>query len=105
MASDILRKPIFPAAEVELEKQQVLQGIRSQQELPMNVAFNQLRQAMYPNHPYGVSVLGTQETVSSLTQTDLLEYHRCFFRPDHVIISLSGRIAYEEAIAQVRENL
>ena len=78
LASDILRKPIFPAAEVELEKQQMLQGIRSQQELPMNVAFNQLRQAMYPNHPYGVSVLGTQETVSSLTQADLLEYHSVF---------------------------
>ena len=104
MASEILRKPIFPAAEVELEKRQILQGIRSQQELPMNVAFNQLRQAMYPNHPYGVSVLGTQETVSSLTQADLVEYHQRFFRPDHLIVSLSGRITHAAAIAQVEKT-
>ena len=104
LANEILQKPTFPAAEVELEKRQVIQGIRSQQELPMNVAFNQFRQAMYPNHPYGVSVLGTQETVASLTQADLQAYHQRFFRPDHLIISLSGRISSEVAIAAVERT-
>lgn len=98
LAGEILRNPTFPESEVELEKHLTIQNIRSQQEVPFNVAFKQLREAMYGEHPYGFSVLGTQESVSSLTRASLEEYHQTYFRPDNLIISLSGRIAPEEAL-------
>ena len=98
LAGEILRSPTFPEAEVELEKQLTRQNIRSQLEQPFNIAFDQLRQEIYQNHPYGVSILGTQETVSSLIPTDLQQYHQTYFRPDNLVISISGRITYQEAI-------
>ncbi|MFM7192155.1 MAG: M16 family metallopeptidase, partial [Microcystaceae cyanobacterium] len=101
LASEILRYPTFPESEIELEKRLILQSIRSQREQPFNVAFQQLRQSMYGDHPYGLSVLGTEESVSRLTREDLLEYHHAYFRPDNLVISLSGRLALEEAIALV----
>jgi predicted Zn-dependent peptidase len=96
-----VRSPIFPEAEVELEKKLTIQGIRSQQEQPFNVAFNELREAIYQDHPYGLSVLGTEETVAQLTRADLQQYHQTYFRPDNLVISLSGRIKQEEAITLV----
>ncbi|MGK7916761.1 MAG: M16 family metallopeptidase [Prochloraceae cyanobacterium] len=98
LAGEILRSPTFPEAEVELEKQLTRQNIRSQLEQPFNIAFDRLRQEIYQNHPYGVSILGTQETVSSLIPTDLQQYHESYFRPDNLVISISGRITYQEAI-------
>ena len=98
MAAKILLAPTFPEAEVELEKQLTRQNIRSQLEQPFNIAFDRLRQEIYQNHPYGVSILGTQETVSSLIPTDLQQYHETYFRPDNLVISISGRITYQEAI-------
>ena len=74
------------------------QSIRSQLEQPFNVAFNQLRKAMYQDHPYGVSILGTEETVSELSRSDLQEYHQTYFRPDNLVISISGRLNVEDAI-------
>lgn len=101
LAGEILRSPSFPEAEVELEKRLAKQSIRSQQEQPFNVAFNQLREMMYKEHPYGVSVLGTGATVSNLSRADLQQYHQAHFRPDNVIISLSGRLKREEAVSLV----
>ena len=98
LLAEIMRSPTFPAAEVELERKLTLQGIRSQQEQPFNVAFNLLRENIYSQHPYGVSVLGTEASVSQLTQSDLKQYHQTYFRPDNLVISLSGRITPEQAI-------
>jgi predicted Zn-dependent peptidase len=103
LAQEIIRFPSFPPPEIELEKNLTRQSIRSQLEQPFNVAFNQLRAAMYPDHPYGMSLLGTEETVSLLERDDLLAYHSHFFRPDNLVISLSGRITLEEAVKAVTE--
>ena len=103
LAAEILRYPTFPKAEVELEKRLVLQSIRSQQEQPFNVAFNQLRQSMYADHPYGSSILGTEESVSTLTQQDVVEYHQAYFRPDNLVISLSGRLSLETAVNLIND--
>ncbi len=103
LAAEILRYPTFPKAEVELEKRLVLQSIRSQQEQPFNVAFNQLRQSMYADHPYGSSILGTEESVPTLTQQDLVEYHQAYFRPDNLVISLSGRLSLETAVNLIND--
>ncbi len=104
LAAEIIRFPSFPPPEIELEKNLTRQSIRSQLEQPFNVAFNQLRAAMYPDHPYGMSLLGTEATVSQLQREDLLAYHSRFFRPDNLVISLSGRITLEEAVKAVTEN-
>lgn len=98
LLGEIMRLPTFPESEVELERKLTLQGIRSQKEQPFNVAFNQLRQQMYPQHPYGVSVLGTENSVNNLTREDLQQYHQTYFRPDNLVISLSGRITQPQAI-------
>lgn len=103
LLAEIMREPIFPELEVELERKLTLQGIRSQQEQPFNIAFNQLRQQMYPQHPYGVSILGTETSVANLTREDLQDYHQTYFRPDNLVISLSGRITLENVLALITE--
>lgn len=103
LAGQLLRAPTFPEAEVELEQCLTLQGIRSQQEQPFAIAFEQLRQAMYPDHPYAFSSLGTEATVSQLTCADLHHYHQTYFRPDNMVISLAGRIAPEYALELISE--
>lgn len=103
LASELLRSPSFPENEIELERRLTLQGIRSQQEQPFSVAFDQLRQAMYPGHPYAFSALGTEKTVQQITRSDLQNYHQAFFRPDNIIISIAGRINPETAIELVEQ--
>lgn len=103
LAGQILRSPTFPLLEVELERRLALQDIRSQKEQPFAVAFEQLRQAMYQNHPYATSALGDETTMSSLTREDLVNFHQTYFRPDNMVISIAGRITSEEATNLVKK--
>ena len=103
LAARILRSPTFPEAEVELERRIALQDIRSQQEQPFSIAFEQLRQIMYQNHPYAMSALGDEITMNSLKREDLVLYHQTYFRPDNVVISIAGRVTIADTVALVEE--
>lgn len=103
LAGELLRSPTFPQPEIDLERRLTLQAIRSQQEQPFSIAFDQLRQLMYGDHPYALSGLGTEASVSQLERTDLQRYHQTHFRPDNIVISLSGRLQPDAAIALVEE--
>ncbi len=103
LATRILREPTFPEAEVEMEKRIALQDVRLQKEQPFSVAFEQLRQIMYENHPYASSGLGDETTISSLTREDLLKHYQTYFRPDNIVISIAGRISEEAAKQQVEK--
>lgn len=103
LAGQIMRSPTFPEAEVELERRLALQDIRSQQEQPFTIAFDQLRQAMYQDHPYALSSLGTEATMSGLNRAHLQRYHQTYFRPDNIVISLVGRLTPEDAVDLVNQ--
>ncbi len=103
LAGRILRSPTFPELQVELERRLALQNIRSQQEQPFTIAFEQMRQVMYQNHPYAMSVLGNETTMSNLTRADLVEYHQNYFRPDNLVISIAGRVTQQDALALVEQ--
>ncbi|MGI2902745.1 M16 family metallopeptidase [Tolypothrix sp. VBCCA 56010] len=104
LAGRIMRSPTFPEVEVELERRLALQDIRSQKEQPFTIAFDQLRQVMYQNHPYAMSLLGDETTMGSLTRADLVKYHQTYFRPDNLVISIAGRVTLEDAVNLV-ENI
>lgn len=101
LTAELVRSPSFPEHEVDLERRLTLQGIRSMQEQPFTVAYQQLRSALYHDHPYGSSGLGTEETVSQMTREDIIAYYQTHFRPDQMVMSIAGRIRPQVAIAQI----
>jgi zinc protease len=103
LAGEILRTPSFPDEQIALERKLILQAIRSQTEQPFNNAYRQLRTALYGEHPYSRSSLGTATTIEQIAREDLVNYHQTHIRPDRLIISLAGRIKPDEAIALVTE--
>ncbi len=104
LLEEILRSPTFPEEQITLEKQLICQSILSQQEQPFNVAFNQLRTEIYGEHPYGRSILGTEETVCQVSRKDLQQCHYEHFRPDNLIISLSGNISLDKAVNLIEKT-
>ncbi|MEN9229522.1 MAG: pitrilysin family protein [Thermostichus sp. DG02_5_bins_236] len=90
LLSEILQDPSFPEAEVEREQALMLQSIRAQQERPFSLAFDQVRQALYGDHPYALPGIGRPETVGSLTREDLRKHHATYCRPDRMVMVVIG---------------
>jgi zinc protease len=105
LAAEVLRTPSFPTTEIELERRLILQGLKSMKEQPFGVAYNHLREALYPGHPYGLTQAQSEQCIAAFTQADLQEAHRQYFRPDNLVVAIAGRISPNLAVKQVEQFL
>jgi zinc protease len=98
LAAELIQSPVFPEAELALERKLTLQAIRARQEQPMAIALQQLRQAIHPNHPYGQPGLGTLETIPQIQREDLNFFHQQHFRANTAVLSIAGNITAKAAL-------
>jgi predicted Zn-dependent peptidase len=103
LAAEVLREPSFPKAEIELERRLILQGLKSMKEQPFGMAYNYLREALYPGHPYGLTNAQTEVCMAAFNQADLQAAHRQYFRPDNLVVTIVGRISPSLAVKLVEQ--
>ncbi len=103
--ADTLQNPAFPADQVEKLRSQMLTGlaIRAQDTSDMaSITFDEL---LYDGHPYSRSDEGWPETVQAITLEDLAEFHRKYYGPRGMVISIVGAVEPEKAVAEVERVL
>ncbi|MBC7882785.1 MAG: insulinase family protein [Anaerolineae bacterium] len=105
LTAQLLYEATFPEEQLELERKNTLQSIRSQQERPFTVAYNQFRTALYGDHPYAYSDLGTEESVNSITREDLVTFYKTYFRPDNAVFVVVGPVEPKQVVALAEKLL
>lgn len=104
LLSTVLTHPDFPNKAFIREKNQQLLAITQTKESPGRVANDVFFEALYPNHPYGHPVMGTKETVSSLTTEQVRQFYQRYYVSGNAIIVLVGAITKQKA-HQLAETL
>ncbi len=105
LLAEIFQGSDFPAREVEKVKAEILTELREDSDNPELVADQVLRQRIYPvGHPFRRSAEGTVETVERLKPQDLLAFYKRFYRPDQLVITVSGDIVPDEIFQVVEKN-
>ncbi|UCF56929.1 MAG: insulinase family protein, partial [Deltaproteobacteria bacterium] len=97
--SDIFLNSIFDPQDMDRERQVILQEINMMEDTPedhIHVLFNRL---CWNNHPLGMCVLGTDETVSSIKKETILNYIRRFYTPNRIILTAAGNIDHDGLVA------
>jgi len=69
------------------------------------VAGRALAPLLFPGHPYAHPVLGTAESVATLTRERVLAFHREHYRPDGAVVAVVGAITVAEARREVTARL
>jgi len=72
--ADCLQEPAFPDQEVTRVKGQVLTDLQRRAHDTRRMARLTFDALLYPDHPYGRSVKGYEETVSPLARQDLVDW-------------------------------
>ncbi|HVV64124.1 MAG TPA: pitrilysin family protein [Rhizomicrobium sp.] len=101
--SDILIRPTFDEAELERERQVVLQEIGQARDTPDDIIFDHLQATIYPNQPIGWPILGEDETVAALTREHLRAYMRANYLAGGMTLVASGAVAHREVVALAQE--
>jgi predicted Zn-dependent peptidase len=98
--SDILLNPVLDPAEIEVERHVILQEIGQALDTPDDIIFDWLQEASYPDQPFGRSILGPAERVSSFTRKDLSGFVADHYSPDNMILSAAGAVDHDAIVAQ-----
>ncbi|AHX06905.1 peptidase M16 inactive domain protein [Ehrlichia chaffeensis str. Liberty] len=101
--ADIILNSQFPEEEIYKEKGVVLQEIYQTNDSPTSIIFDKYIEAAYPNQIFGKSILGTPESVNSLSKADLHTYMSEYYHAGNMLLSVAGNISHEEVIDLVSQ--
>ncbi|HXF95267.1 MAG TPA: pitrilysin family protein [Gemmatimonadales bacterium] len=92
--TDLVRRPSLRAADLELERNVILEEINTVLDTPDDLVFDLAAEALWPEHPYGYSILGTRETVAGLSSHDLQQLHRRAYVPRNCVMAAAGNLEH-----------
>lgn len=63
---------------------------------PGAILFEKVMAALYPDHPYGIPVIGHMDEVAALTPQDGIEFYETWYAPDAAILVIAGDVTAAE---------
>ena len=103
--SDVVWEPAFRTAEVDSERQVILEEIGMRDDTPDDVVHELFAAALYPNHPLGRSVLGTRSTITDMERDAIAAYHGEHYRPSNVVVAAAGNLDHDELVKMVKDRV
>ncbi|MGI8554533.1 MAG: M16 family metallopeptidase [Dehalococcoidia bacterium] len=102
---DMLRFPIFDAAEFEKERKVIIEELAAVADNPAQLAEVRLDSLLWPDGPLGWDVGGTEESVAALPLEDTLTYFLQQYVPNNIVLSVAGHVTHDEVVALAQELL
>jgi predicted Zn-dependent peptidase len=102
---DIVTNSRLDPADVERERMVILEELRMYQDQPQDLVQNLFEELIWPGHPLGRDIAGTEESVSRIDRGDILEYADAHYRLPNLVIGAAGALDVSATIADVTRNL
>lgn len=96
--TDLVRHPLLRAEDLELERNVVLDEINGVQDAPDDLVFELHARTLWPEHPYGYSILGTPESIGRLSAADLSTLHRSGYYRGNCVIAAAGHVDHPQLL-------
>jgi zinc protease len=103
--ADCLQKPVFPPDEVEKLRGQILTSLERRAQDTRRMARLTFNALLYPDHPYGRSAQGYNETISGLDRDDLEAYYREHYSPQGMVMAIVGAVQTNDILERTRAKL
>src|SRR2546423_2998004 len=92
-------------ADVKREGMVFFEELRSYQAQPQDLVQNLFEELIWPDHPLGRDIAGTEESVTRLSRDDILEYADAHYRLPNLVIGAAGSLSEQETVAVVTGGL
>lgn len=97
MEADRMTNLALPSKEVESELQVILEERRQVTDNdPSSRLGEQMRAALFVNHPYGIPVIGWMHEMKQLNRDAVYNFYKKWYSPSNAILVISGDITAEE---------
>jgi predicted Zn-dependent peptidase len=102
---DVLSAPALRPADVEAERQVIVEEILMNLDAPEDRVHTTLSRAVFGDHALGREVLGEMATIESLTRDEIATFFHRWYGPATVVVTAAGRLDHDAIVAAVAEGL
>ncbi|MGH3313992.1 MAG: M16 family metallopeptidase [Streptomyces sp.] len=102
VVGDMLTSSVLDPAEIESERGVILEEIAMTEDDPGDCVHDLFAHTMFGDSPLGRPVLGTVETVNSLTRDRIAGFYRRHYDPPHLVVAAAGNLDHDTVVEQVR---
>jgi predicted Zn-dependent peptidase len=100
--SDVILNSNFEAEELERERKVILQEISMVEESPEELVHDIFFELIYGKHGLGRPILGSEHSIRRLKRADVIKFFRKYYRPDQMIVSVSGDLSHGAIVKQLK---
>ena len=93
--SDLVLNPAFAPADIEREKKVILEEIKMVEDTPDDLVHELFTQSFWDGHPLGRPILGSPESVDSLSSDVLRSYFDSTYTAGNLVIVAVGNVTHE----------
>ena len=101
--ADAIQHSIFDAEELEREKLVVIEEIHRGKDNPSRLFSQELFKTAFNVHPYGRTVIGTPESVSSVKRRDMVNFHQAWYAPGNMKLLVVGGVSAPEIFESAKK--
>jgi len=101
--TDMLTNPLFDEKKFEKEKKVILEEIKMYHDMPMRHIHDKIEANLY-EEPFGASIIGSKETVSSIGRDFAFDYFKKVYDPSRFIVTVVGKANPKEIVSYLEQN-
>ncbi|MBA3319166.1 MAG: insulinase family protein [Gemmatimonadales bacterium] len=90
--TDLVHRPLLRESDLEPERNVILEEINGVEDAPDDLVFELHAAALWPDHPYGYSILGTPDTLAGITAADLRCLHQTGYYRGNCVVAVAGNV-------------
>src|SRR3954470_13912471 len=95
MIADLVQRPLFAAADLEREKEVVLQELGEARDTPSDIIFDDLWSAAFDDQPLGRPVLGDESSIAAIGIGDLQAWRAALGRGGGLLLVAAGKVEHD----------
>lgn len=96
--ADITTEPRLSDADLELERAVILEEIAEVEDTPDDLVFELHGERLWPENPFGRSILGTRESVAALPGDAIRGLHSRGYTGANLVVAAAGNVAHDELV-------
>ena len=104
LVADVVLNGVCAAGDVAVERDVVLEEIAMRDDDPEDTLGEVFLSAMFGDHPLGRPVIGSIDSVSSMTRNQLQSFHVRRYIPERMVVAVAGNIDHDHVVALVRRH-
>jgi predicted Zn-dependent peptidase len=105
LLSDLVLRPHLEPADLEREKEVVLQELAEAEDTPSDIIFDELWTAAFPDQPLGRPVLGSEDSVRRIDVTDLEAWRSGHVQGARTMLVAAGKVDHQELVELAERRL